>query len=126
MKTIHIHVELPDGSRHTLESPEGYRVMEVIRGYGLPIKAECGGACACATCHVRIEDEWVQRVIPPRDDELDKLDEIHGADDNSRLSCQLLTDSAIDGLVVRLEADSMSNANLPRLEFARPTLEVAS
>ena len=126
MKTIHIHVELPDGSRHTLEAPEGYRVMEVIRDYGLPIKAECGGACACATCHVRIADEWVQRVIRPRDDELDKLDEIHSADDNSRLSCQLLTDTAIDGLVVRLEADSMSNANLPRVEYTRPTLEVAS
>jgi len=126
MKTIHIHVELPDGSRHKLEAPEGYRVMEVIRDYGLPIRAECGGACACATCHIRVADEWVERVIPPRDDELDKLDEIHGADDNSRLSCQLLTDSAIDGLVVRLEADSMSNANLPRVEYARPTLEVAS
>jgi len=126
MKTIHIHVELPDGSRHTLEAPEGYRVMEVIRDYGLPIKAECGGACACATCHVRIADEWVQRVIPPRDDELDKLDEIHSADDNSRLSCQLLTDTAIDGLVVRLEPDSMSNANLPRVEYPSPTLEVAS
>jgi 2Fe-2S ferredoxin len=126
MKTIHIHVELPDGSRHKLEAPEGYRVMEVIRDYGLPIRAECGGACACATCHIRVADEWAERVIPPGDDELDKLDEIHGADDKSRLSCQLLTDSAIDGLVVRLEADSMSNANLSRVEFARPTLEVAS
>ena len=126
MKTVQIHVELPDGSRHKLEAPEGYRVMEVIRDYGLPIRAECGGACACATCHIRVADEWVERVIPPSDDELDKLDEIHGADDNSRLSCQLLTDSAIDGLVVRLEADSMSSANLPRVEYARPTLEVAS
>ncbi len=126
MKTIHIHVELPGGSRHTLEAPEGYRVMEVIRDYGLPIKAECGGACACATCHIRISDEWVQRLIPPRDDEMDKLDEIHGADDNSRLSCQLLTDTAIDGLVVKLEADSLSTGTLPRVDHPAPTLEVAS
>lgn len=126
MKTIHIHVELPDGSRHTLEAPEGYRVMEVIRDYGLPIKAECGGACACATCHIRISDEWVEQLVPPRDDEMDKLDEIHGADDNSRLSCQLLTDTAIDGLVVKLEADSLSNGSLPHFERPAPTLEVAS
>jgi ferredoxin, 2Fe-2S len=111
MTTIEIHVELPDGTRHTLEAPEGYRVMEVIRDYGLPIKAECGGACACATCHVRLPDEWTGRVIAPLDEEMDKLDEIPGADDASRLSCQILTDRAIDGLVVRLEADSMLSAN---------------
>ncbi len=126
MKTIHIHVELPDGSRHTLEAPEGYRVMEVIRDYGLPIKAECGGACACATCHIRVSDEWLEQLVPPRDDEMDKLDEIHGADDNSRLSCQLLTDTAIDGLVVKLEADSLANGALLRIERPAPTLEVAS
>ncbi|MCH9809012.1 MAG: 2Fe-2S iron-sulfur cluster binding domain-containing protein [Alphaproteobacteria bacterium] len=108
MTTIHIHVDLPDGTRHTLEAPEGYRVMEVIRDYGLPIKAECGGACACATCHVRLPDEWVSKVIAPLDEELDKLDEIMGADDSSRLSCQLLTDAAIDGLVVKLAEDSLA------------------
>lgn len=107
MTTIKIHVELPDGTRQTLEAPEGYRVMEVIRDYGLPIKAECGGACACATCHVRLPEEWLDRVIAPLDEELHKLDEIPGADDSSRLCCQLLTDKAIDGLVVRLEADSL-------------------
>ncbi|MEQ8824529.1 MAG: 2Fe-2S iron-sulfur cluster-binding protein [Filomicrobium sp.] len=105
--TIKIHVELPDGSLRTLEAPEGYRVMEVIRDYGLPIKAECGGACACATCHVRLPDGWVDRVIPARDEEMDKLDEIPSADDYSRLCCQILTDTAIDGLVVRLEPDSI-------------------
>ena len=116
-----------NGTEHVVDAEVGQTVMEAAIKNNIPgIEAECGGACACATCHIRVADEWVERVIPPRDDELDKLDEIHGADDNSRLSCQLLTDSAIDGLVVRLEADSMSNANLPRVEYARPTLEVAS
>lgn len=107
MTIVQIHVELPDGSRQTLQAPEGYRVMEVIRDYGLPIKAECGGACACATCHVRLPQDWVSRVVPALDEEMDKLDEIPGADDSSRLSCQLLTDASIDGLVVRLETDSI-------------------
>lgn len=107
MTIVQIHVELPDGSRQTLQAPEGYRVMEVIRDYGLPIKAECGGVCACATCHVRLPQDWVSRVVPALDEEMDKLDEIPGADDSSRLSCQLLTDASIDGLVVRLETDSI-------------------
>ena len=51
-----ISVRLPDGSTHRLEALEGWRVMEVIRDWGLPIKAECGGACACATCHVWVAD----------------------------------------------------------------------
>lgn len=108
MEVVRIHVVLPNGSRVTLEAPEGYRVMEVIRDYGLPIKAECGGACACATCHVRLPDNWLARVPAPLDEEMDKLDEIPTADDSSRLSCQLLTDAALDGLVVHLESDSLS------------------
>ena len=52
------------GTRHTLEALEGWRVMEVIRDWGLDIKAECGGACACATCHVYVAPEWVGKLIP--------------------------------------------------------------
>ena len=46
-----VTVRMPDGITHRLEALEGWRVMEVIRDWGLPIKAECGGACACATCN---------------------------------------------------------------------------
>ncbi len=119
MEAVRINVVLPDGTRQTLEAPEGYRVMEVIRDYGLPIKAECGGACACATCHVRLPEAWVDRVPAPLDEEMDKLDEIPTADDASRLSCQLLTDAAIDGLVVHLAPDSLSGPAVlsPTVEF---------
>ncbi len=108
MQTITINVTLTDGSRHALAAPEGYRVMEVIRDYGLPIKAECGGACACGSCHVRVAAHWVDRVIAPLDEELGRLDEIPGADDRSRLSCQILTDTAIDGLEVEVAEDSLT------------------
>lgn len=107
MSTIQIHVNVPGGQRHTLEAPEGYRVMEVIRDYGLPIKAECGGACACASCHVKVADEWTDRVVAPHDEELGKLDEIPTVTDQSRLSCQILTDPSIDGLEVELAEDSL-------------------
>ena len=43
---------LPNGESHSLQAPAGWRLMEVLRDYGLPIRAECGGACSCATCHV--------------------------------------------------------------------------
>ena len=108
MSTIEIHVRLPGGQRHTLEAPEGYRVMEVIRDYGLPIKAECGGACACASCHVHLADAWADRVVPPHDEELGKLDEIPTVTDHSRLSCQILTDAALDGLEIELAEDSLA------------------
>ena len=107
MTTIQLHIKVPGGDRHTVEAPEGFRVMEVIRDYGLPIRAECGGACACASCHVRIGDDWVDRVLPAEDEELGKLDEIPDASDYSRLSCQILTDSTIDGLEVEIAEDSL-------------------
>ena len=50
---MHIHVTDQQGKRHSLDAVEGWRVMEIIREHGLDIKAECGGACACATCHVK-------------------------------------------------------------------------
>jgi len=108
MANIQIHVRLPDGVRHTLEAPEGYRVMEVIRDYGLPIKAECGGACACASCHVRVAPEWADRIHPPLDEELGKLDEIADVSEHSRLSCQLLTGAETDGIEVELATDSVA------------------
>lgn len=75
--------------------------------YGLPIKAECGGACVCATCHVRIPQSWQHLLPPPSDEELAKLDEIPGADENSRLACQLMMTDELDGLEVELQPDSL-------------------
>lgn len=81
-----INVRMPDGSTHRLEAMEGWRVMEVIRDWGLPIKAECGGACACATCHVWVADSWVDKLVPPTDEETEMLDGAFSVDDRrSRL-----------------------------------------
>ncbi len=85
-----------------LEAVEGWRVMEIIRDYGLPIKAECGGACACATCHVYVDDAWIERLVPMREEEEDMLDEAMEVEENSRLSCQIILDENLDGLRVRL------------------------
>lgn len=101
-----IHVTDQDGNDHELEGIEGWRVMEIIKDYGLPIKAECGGCAACATCHVYVDDEWLDRLHPMRDDEQDLLDTAPDVTDNSRLSCQILMSEELDGLKLTLAPGS--------------------
>ena len=90
------------GKTHELEAVEGWRVMEIIRDYGLPLKAECGGACSCATCHVYVDEAWIDKIPEMRDDEEEMLDEAFNLQDNSRLSCQIIMDEELDGLKVTL------------------------
>lgn len=99
---MHILVTDQNGMEHTLEAIDGWRVMEIIRDHGLPIKAECGGCASCATCHVYVADEWLEKLLPPRDDEIDLLDTAPDVRDNSRLSCQILMAEELDGLKVTL------------------------
>ncbi|MBN8967354.1 MAG: 2Fe-2S iron-sulfur cluster binding domain-containing protein [Rhizobiales bacterium] len=99
---MHLLVVDHQGQEHRLEALEGWRVMEVIRDWGLAIKAECGGACACATCHVYVDPEWVSRLAPPTDEEIDQLDSAFFVESNSRLACQILMSPQTDGLRVTL------------------------
>ncbi len=91
-----------DGVRHALEALDGWRVMEVIRDWGLPMKAECGGACACATCHIYVEPSWWPRLVPRRPEEEAMLDEAFDVRETSRLACQILMSDDLDGLEVIL------------------------
>ncbi|MBX2833351.1 MAG: 2Fe-2S iron-sulfur cluster binding domain-containing protein [Micavibrio sp.] len=97
-----IYVTDQEGKEHALDAVEGWRVMEIIREHGLPIKAECGGCCACATCHVYVDDEWLAKLSDMRDEEEEMLDEAFEVEDNSRLSCQLIMDESLDGLKLKL------------------------
>ncbi len=105
-----INVTAPNGDSAELEALEGFRVMEIIRDWspesGIGIKAECGGACACATCHVYVAPDWLDRLPEIRDDEEERLDEAFDVEPNSRLSCQLIMTEALDGLEVTLAADA--------------------
>jgi 2Fe-2S ferredoxin len=96
--TTVIHVEDRAGVTHAIEPVEGWRLMEILRDYGLAMENTCGGALACAECHVLIDPEWVAKVPPPREDELDKLDELPLIFENSRLSCQIIWSDELDGL----------------------------
>lgn len=99
-----------DGIEHELEGIEGWRIMEIIRDYGLPIKAECGGACLCGTCHVYVDPEWVDKLYPKTDDEEDRLmEDAVGVQDSSRLSCQILMSEELDGLRVTMAPGSLKD-----------------
>ncbi len=89
-----------NGAEHVVEGRDGWSVMEILRDAGLPIAAECGGACACATCHVYVEDGWYEKLSPPSDAEIDMLDMALAVQPNSRLSCQITCSDALDGIKV--------------------------
>lgn len=105
MDIYKIFVTDREGIEHELDAPDGWRVMEVIRDHGLPIKAECGGACACATCHVYVDEEWFEKLEEARDDEVEMMDEAFDVEDNSRLSCQIIMSEKLDGLKLQLAPD---------------------
>jgi ferredoxin, 2Fe-2S len=103
---MHIFVTDHLGVEHQLEALEGWRVMEIIRDWDIPIKAECGGACACATCHVYVDPAWIDRLIGPSSEEIERLDDAFDVQANSRLSCQILMREDLSGLRVRLAPGS--------------------
>ena len=93
----------PDGRAQTVEGEAGMTVMETAKKHLVDgIEAECGGACACATCHVYVEDQWRERVGPPAEMEEDMLDFAFDVRESSRLSCQIKVTPELDGLVVRV------------------------
>jgi 2Fe-2S ferredoxin len=103
---MNLTVTLPDGSaRHVACASKG-SVMECLRVAGVPVRAECGGAMACATCHVRVDDAWIGRTGRAGHDEADLLDMSDYRADNSRLSCQIKCAPALDGLSVALQLDA--------------------
>ncbi len=90
-----------NGTRHEVEVRPGMTVMEGARDNGVPgIDADCGGACACATCHVFVEPEWRDKTGERSEMEEDMLDFAYDVRPNSRLSCQIKVRDALDGLVV--------------------------
>lgn len=89
------------GEAQTVEAEIGSTVMETAIKNGIPgIVAECGGACACATCHVYVDEAFLPVVGQPDPMEEDMLDFAYDVRPNSRLSCQIRVREAIDGLVV--------------------------
>jgi ferredoxin, 2Fe-2S len=92
-----------NGTAHEVEGEAGQTLMETAIKHQVPgIVAECGGACACATCHVYVDDAWKEKTGSPSTMEEDMLDFAFDVRKNSRLSCQIRLKPELDGLVVRI------------------------
>lgn len=95
-----------EGEEREIDGEAGLSVMEVIRDSGIDeILALCGGCCSCATCHVHVDDAFVDMLPKMGPDEDDLLDSTSDRDAGSRLSCQILFDDSLDGLKVRIAAE---------------------
>lgn len=89
-----------DGCEHVIEGEDGLSVMEVLRDLDIGVEGECEGSVACATCHVWVDAEWVDRLDPPSDSEADMLDCAFHVRATSRLCCQIRVAPSLDGLRV--------------------------
>ena len=94
------------GMRHELEAVEGWRLVEIIRDWGIPIGCECGGAAACGMCHVEVAPAWAGRLPPRSEEEEAKLDELPLVTPQTRLACQILWRDELDGLQVKLPCEA--------------------
>ena len=90
------------GREVEVEARAGLSIMENIRSLPHSVEAVCGGMCACATCHVYVDPEWLAKTGEQNSMEQSMLDFANDVEDNSRLSCQIKVSEALDGLVVRL------------------------
>jgi ferredoxin, 2Fe-2S len=92
-----------NGTEHVVDVEEGLTVMEGARDNDIPgIEADCGGACACSTCHVYVDPAWSEKLPPIDPMEEDMLDFAFEPKENSRLTCQLKVTPELEGLVVRM------------------------
>lgn len=94
-----------DGTQIEADAQPGMSVMQVAVNAGIAaIAAECGGACACGTCHCYVAPEWADKLPPAQDDEADMLDFVIDPQETSRLSCQIEVTPEMDGLVINVPA----------------------
>ena len=90
-----------EGSSRTIEVENGLSVMEGAIQKDIPgIDADCGGSMACATCHVYVEEKWLDKLPKAEDAEVDMIDMAYEPKKNSRLSCQLIVSEELNGLIV--------------------------
>ena len=92
-----------NGKSHTIEVPKELSVMEgALQNNISGIDADCGGACACATCHVYVDEKWFDKLQKKEDAEQDMLDMAFEPKKFSRLACQITATDELDGLVVKM------------------------
>lgn len=92
------------GERTEVEAANGLSVLEIAHKNHIPLEGACEGSLACSTCHVYVDDAFLDRLAEPKEEEEDMLDLAFALKANSRLGCQIIMSDALDGLVVALPA----------------------
>ncbi len=100
--TIRMKIVDRDGNEHEGVFPVAGSLMEALRDHDFDVAAICGGMCSCATCHVYIAAEWIDRLPPRQADERELVTELQHYRASSRLSCQITMDQELDGLCLTL------------------------
>ena len=93
------------GKKSEIEYDSNFTLMETLRDNVYDIEASCGGCCACATCHVYIDEKWTNKLKNMDDDEESMLDQAFDVKNNSRLSCQIDLSEELDGLEIEIAPD---------------------
>ena len=90
------------GKEHEIQAPVGTTLMEALRDLEHGVPALCGGMCSCATCHVYVHPEWIDKLLPAMSDEMDVIAELAHASGHSRLSCQIQCTEELSQLQVTI------------------------
>lgn len=104
---MHIICKDMNGNAHNLPATEEWSVMEIIREGGIPMLAQCGGSCACATCHIYVTEPWKSKLPAASEEEIGMLDGAFEVTEDSRLACQVFFNKDLDGLEVTLAPGSV-------------------
>ena len=101
-----------DGAVQQVDAEEGRNLLEIAQAAGQPLEGTCEGQMACSTCHVIVDRDWFDKLPRSVEDEEDMLDLASGARRTSRLSCQIILTTDLDGLVVHIPAESRNMQGL--------------
>lgn len=104
--SVRVRFVTAKGETVEAESEEGLPLLDVAQAAGMPLEGTCEGQMACSTCHVLVAPEWFERLPEASEEEEDMLDLAAGVQRTSRLSCQIVLSSELDGLEVRIPPES--------------------
>ena len=101
-----------EGDTQEVQAVDGQSLLDLAQAAGQPLEGTCEGQMACSTCHVIIDKDWFDKLPPAVEDEEDMLDLATGARRTSRLSCQIILTSSLDGLIVHVPSESRNMQGL--------------
>ncbi len=96
---ISLKITSRGGEEHDIQAPEGENLMVALREQEMDVEGTCGGCVSCASCHIVLHPDWYEKLAEPDEEEKELLAELEHSGPTSRLSCQIIADESLDGLV---------------------------